>query len=470
MPRSSWFTVTGGLSAKRSTPLIVASFILPMAVWCLVSYVPFIWHPLVDVQVSGGSIYRIGDRPEKADFRSEREEALAGNAVIRDQLASGEPLDERSSRVKRANKAAVKQFGPYAEANGWLDAQDALDEQAVFGAMQSYLAGELEPTLAPLSAENVEIVEHNAGVLAGLQAEDARKLSLPGDQYLLNLVPQGKPQNPVFLPPPHEVGLAFYDAFVTPPRRDGEPWLHERLGESVMTITQGFGLACLIGLPLGLICGSFSFFSKLTEPVVNFVSYIPPPAFGALLIAVFGIAGGPKIAMVFIAAVFPLVLMVAKTTRLMEPALLEAAQTLGASRPRLVMKVIVPGVLPNVWNDLRIVLALSWTILIIAELTGTKSGISGYMQQQGRYRNFDNVFAAMVMIGIIGFAVDQLLVLARRVFFPWAYGGPLNLGKGIAIAWAWGTGLLRFGGTPATAAAPSPDALDSQGAADATTV
>ncbi|MEM9883197.1 MAG: ABC transporter permease subunit [Planctomycetota bacterium] len=464
MPRSSWLTVTSGLSAKRSAPLIVASFILPMAVWCLVSYVPFIWHPLVNVQVSGSSIYRIGDRPEKADFRREREEALADNNAIREQLTTSGPLDARPSRVKRANKAVVKQFGPYAEANGWLDARAALDERAIFGAMTSYLAGELEPTQARLSAENIEVVQHNVGVLAELQADDARKLALPGDRYLLSLIPQGRPENPVFLPPPHEVGLAFYDAFVTPPRREGEPWLHERLGESIATIARGFGLACLIGLPLGLICGAFPFFAKLTEPVVNFVSYIPPPAFGALLIAVFGIAGGPKIAMVFIAAVFPLVLMVAKTTRLMEPALLEAAQTLGASRSRLVTRVIVPGVLPNVWNDLRIVLALSWTILIIAELTGTKSGISGYMQQQGRYRNFDNVFAAMVMIGIIGFAVDQLLVLARRVFFPWAYGGPLNLGKGLAAVWGRVTGFL-----PATAP-PSSDREPSRSPADATAV
>ncbi|MEM6459821.1 MAG: ABC transporter permease [Planctomycetota bacterium] len=469
MAGSSWFTVTGGLSAKRSTPLIVASFVLPMAIWCLVSYVPFIWHPLVNVQVSGGSIYRIGDRPEKADFRREREEALAGNAAIRQRLAAGEPLDERSSRVKRANKAVVKQFGPYAEANGWLDARAALDEQAIYTAMTAYLAGELEPTMARLSAENVAVVEYNAGVLAELQADDAGRLALPGDRYLLSLVPQGRPENPVFLPPPHEVGLAFYDAFVTPPRREGEPWLHERLGESVVTIAQGFGLACLIGLPLGLICGAFPFFAKLTEPVVNFVSYIPPPAFGALLIAVFGIAGGPKIAMVFIAAVLPLVLMVAKTTRLMEPALLEAAQTLGASRPRLVMRVIVPGVLPNVWNDLRIVLALSWTILIIAELTGTKSGISGYMQQQGRYRNFDNVFAAMVMIGIIGFTVDQLLVLARRVLFPWAYGGPLNLTQAISTAWGRVTGWAPLA---ADRPAPPPPARRelSRSPADATAV
>lgn len=448
MSRSSWFTVTGGLSAKRSTPLIIASFVLPMLLWCVVSYVPFVWHPLVNVAVPGGTFYRVGDRPKKEDFRLERQEALAANAVIQTQLDSGEPLDERASRVKRANKAATKQFGPYAEANGWLNAQDALDETAVYQTMKAYLAGELDTTLAPLSDENRAVVEHNVGVLSALQSQDDTKLALPGDEYLLNMIPQGRPENPVFLPPPHEVGLAFYDAFVTPPRRPGEPWLHERLGESIMTIVKGFGLACIIGLPIGFLCGAFPFVSKLTEPVFNFVSYIPPPAFGALLIAVFGIAGGPKIAMVFIAAVFPLVLMVSKTTKLMEPALLEAAQTLGASRRRLVMRVIVPGVLPNVWNDLRIILALSWTILIIAELTGTKSGISGYMQQQGRYRNFDNVFAAMVMIGIIGFAVDQCLVIARRVFFPWAYGGPLNISGALSTVVNRLSGWMPFGKNP----------------------
>ena len=428
--KTPWFTVTGDLSTGRRTLLVTASFLLPLLVWCAVSYVPFIWHPLMLVEVSGGSSYRYEDRAPK-DYYWEVVEKLEDENALR---AAGEPTGDiegkTETQITRENKAILKQFGEVAIENGWLEDGNLRKPEAIIEAMQAYEAGELTGGPVMLSALNRQIVADNLGRVVVKGDE----VVLPDNALLLNLIPQGTPANPVFLPPPDAVATAFYTAFVTPPRRAGEPWLHERLGTSIKTIAYGFGLACLVGVPLGVLCGAFPFFSRVTEPSTNFISYIPPPAFGALLIAIFGIDAGPKVAMVFIAAFFPMVLMVGKTTRMIDTSLLEAGQTLGASRKRMVTRIIVPGILPNVYNDLRIILALSWTILIIAELTGTKSGISGYMQQQGRYRNFDNVFAAMVMIGIIGFATDQALHWLRRVLFPWAYGGRVGIRKRVGSA------------------------------------
>lgn len=420
-----WFTVTGDLPTGRRTLLVTASFLLPLAVWCMVSYVPFIWHPLVLVEVSGGSSYRYDDRAPKEDFRDIIAKLEDENALRAAGESAGDLEGKTEAQITRENKAILKQFGEVAVANGWMDEAGLRKPEQIVEAMKAYEVGGLAAGPVTLSAVNRQIVADNLGRLTLKDGE----VVLPDNALLLNLIPQGTPANPVFLPPPHAVARAFYTAFVTPPRRAGEPWLHERLGTSIKTIVYGFGLACVFGVPLGVLCGAFPFFSRVTEPSTNFISYIPPPAFGSLLIAIFGIDAGPKVAMVFIAAFFPMVLMVGKTTRMIDTSLLEAGQTLGASRKRMVTRIIVPGILPNVYNDLRIILALSWTILIIAELTGTKSGISGYMQQQGRYRNFDNVFAAMVMIGIIGFATDQALHWLRRVLFPWAYGGRVGIRK-----------------------------------------
>jgi NitT/TauT family transport system permease protein len=231
--------------------------------------------------------------------------------------------------------------------------------------------------------------------------------------------PEGYRVNPVYLPAPHNVARAFYTAFTTPPRLPNEPWLHESLGHSIRTIVWGFLLSSIVGVPLGILCGSFRFFSRLQEPFIEFFRYLPAPAFGALAVAILGINDGPKIAIIFIGTFFQQVLVISNTVRKVDPALIEAAQTLGASRFKLVRRVIVPAAISDIYTDMRILLGWAWTYLIVAEVVGTMSGITYFINQQARYRNFDNVYAAIAMIGIIGFTSDLILASLGRVLFPW---------------------------------------------------
>ena len=228
----------------------------------------------------------------------------------------------------------------------------------------------------------------------------------------------GRPANPVFLPAPHEVVHALYTVFTTPPRnRITDKWFHQRVYESLRVIFWGFAWASLLGVPLGILCGTFALFSKLNEPFIDFIRYMPAPAFGTLMVAVLGTQEAPKVAIIFIGTFFQMVLVLANTTRQIDTALLEAAQTLGARRWRLVAHVVIPGVLPRLYIDMRILLGWAWTYLIVAELIGEKSGITAYIQQQGRYFNFDRVYAGIVSIGLLGLGTDQILqVLGWRLF------------------------------------------------------
>ena len=142
-------------------------------------------------------------------------------------------------------------------------------------------------------------------------------------------------------------------------------------------------------------------------------------AVGALAVAVLGIYQAPKIAIIFIGTFFQQVLIIANTTRKLDPSLLEAAQTLGAKNLALLFRVVVPGILPDLYKDMRILLGWAWTYLIVAELIGTSSGITWFITQQARYKNFDNVFAAIMIIGIIGLLTDLLLAWLGRRIFPW---------------------------------------------------
>ena len=199
----------------------------------------------------------------------------------------------------------------------------------------------------------------------------------------------------------------------------GRPWLHESLWHSIQIIFWGFVISSLIGVPLGILCGTYAaHVARLSEPFIEFFRYLPAPAFGALAVAILGIYDAPKIAIIFIGTFFQQVLVVANTTRKLDSALIEAAQTLGANRRSCSTAVVVPGILPDLYRDQRILLGWAWTYLIVAELIGTSSGITWFINQQARYQHFDNVYAAIIIIGIIGLGTDMLLGAPRPAAVP----------------------------------------------------
>lgn len=313
--KMSWFAVRKELRPKPRLFVSVMSFMLPLLLWCLVSYIPWLWHPKVEIDDPGAVTY----------FKQ-------------GMLVDRELFVEETGKIEAAGE------GP---------------------------------------------------------------------------VPQGTPANPIYLPAPHEVAVAFYTAFTTEPKRRSEKWLHESLWDSIQVIFWGFFLSSLFGVPIGILAGTYDFFSRLSEPFIEFFRYLPAPAFGALAVAILGIHHAPKIAIIFIGTFFQQVLIVANTARKLDPSLLEAAQTLGANNKSLLFKVVVPGILPDLYRDMRILLGWAWTYLIVAELIGTSSGITWFITQQARYKNFENVFAAIMIIGIIGITTDLFLAWLGRRIFPW---------------------------------------------------
>lgn len=232
-------------------------------------------------------------------------------------------------------------------------------------------------------------------------------------------LPQGRPSNPIYLPAPDDVAKAFYDGFVNPPRNTDVPSMPASLWHSIRIIFWGFLISSLIGVPLGILSGTYATLGRLNEPFIEFFRYLPAPAFGALAVAILGIYNGPKIAIIVIGTLFQQVLIIANTTRKLETTLIEAARTLGSKNMKLLTKVVVPGILPDLYRDQRILLGWAWTYLIVAELIGTSSGITWFITQQARYQHFDNVYAAIMTIGIIGFGTDLVLARLGRRLFPW---------------------------------------------------
>ncbi len=231
--------------------------------------------------------------------------------------------------------------------------------------------------------------------------------------------PVGVPCNPVYLPAPGDVLVAFYTSFTTPPADQDGLWLHQSLWQSIQTIFWGFVISSLIGVPLGILCGAHNGTARLVEPFAEFFRYLPAPAFGTLAVAVLGIYAGPKIAIIVIGTLFQQILIIANTTRKADFSLVEAALTLGTKNLRLLSSVVIPSVLPDLYRDQRILLGWAWTYLIVAELIGATTGISLFITQQSRYQHYANVYAAIAMIGILGLGTDLVLAALGRKLFPW---------------------------------------------------
>ena len=314
MARSTLFRVLRPLSPRAKLAIGVLSFILPLGLWSLVSYVPALWHPQIMITDPGSVSY-----------------LDVGAHLARD-------------------------------------------------AYQGELADAKQEGRAP---------------------------------------PRGVPANPVYLPSPGEVARAFYTSFTTPPETKDGQWLHQSLWHSIRIIFWGYVISSLIGVPLGILCGAYAALARVNEPFIEFFRYLPAPAFGALMVAILGIYDGPKIAIIVIGTFFQQVLIIANTTRKLDPALLEAALTLGTRSRQLLTRVVVPAILPDLYRDQRILLGWAWTYLIVAELIGTTSGITWFITQQARFQHFPNVYAAIAMIGIIGLGTDMLLALLGRRLFPW---------------------------------------------------
>jgi NitT/TauT family transport system permease protein len=173
---------------------------------------------------------------------------------------------------------------------------------------------------------------------------------------------------------------------------------------------------------LGILCGFSLKISTLTEPFVEFFRYLPAPAFGALAVAILGINDAPKIAIIVIGTLFQQILIIANTTRMVDRGLIEAGYTLGTSKMKSLFHVVIPAALPDIYRDLRVLLGWAWTYLIVSELIGTTSGITWFITQQARYQNFDNVYAAILIIGVIGLVCDVILMKLGERLFKWKAG------------------------------------------------
>jgi NitT/TauT family transport system permease protein len=214
-----------------------------------------------------------------------------------------------------------------------------------------------------------------------------------------------------FLPPPWTVAAKFADL-------THEPFvgftLQQHLASSFARFGMGFGLAVLIGVPLGLAMGWFRWLDAVVSPLFNALRFVAPIAWVPFAALWFGTGIGGPVLVIFTGAFPPCVINAYRGARYVEPWLIEAARTLGASHWQMITEVLLPASVPSIVAGLRVAAGLGWQSLVGAELIVASSGI-GYLLVKGQANiSTPIVMAGMIAIGIVGFAIDVLLRAAER--------------------------------------------------------
>jgi NitT/TauT family transport system permease protein len=236
-------------------------------------------------------------------------------------------------------------------------------------------------------------------------------------------------------------------------------WFDRALTRNLLTtlrrLSLGFGLAALVGVPLGILCGCFPRVQAFFMPMTLFGRNIPVAALIPLTFSFFGIGELQKVMFIFIACV---AFVLWDTTRAIEEIggqYIDTAYTLGAGTWQTIGKVLLPLALPSVFNSLRLIFGLAFGYIMLAEVVkfgGETGGLGDLINISQRRGPREHVLLILLIIPVVALCIDRLIFFVQAELFPYRYGGMgilYRLIRGVLHAWedvrlAIWNGLMRL--------------------------
>ena len=231
---------------------------------------------------------------------------------------------------------------------------------------------------------------------------------------LWGLVAQTTPTLPGPVKTWHSAVELFSDPFYQKtPNDQGIGW---NIWSSLKRVGTGFGLAALIGIPLGFMVGRFSFLDKMTSPIVSMLRPVSPLAWLPIGLLVFKAANPAAIWVIFISSIWPMIINTAMGVRQLPQDYLNVARVLNLSEWKVFTKILFPATLPYMLTGIRLSIGTAWLVIVAAEMLTGGVGIGFWVWDEWNNLNVEHIIIAIFVVGIVGLLLEQCLVMLAKKF------------------------------------------------------
>ena len=185
---------------------------------------------------------------------------------------------------------------------------------------------------------------------------------------------------------------------------------------SLQRVAVGFGLAAVVGIPLGFLIGRFAFFNQMLDPIISLLRPVSPLAWLPIGLMVFKAANPAAIWTIFICSIWPMVINTAVGVRQVPQDYLNVARVLNLSELTIIRKILFPAVLPYMLTGVRLAVGTAWLVIVAAEMLTGGQGIGFWLWDEWNNLNVAHILIAIFVIGGVGLLLETLLVAVARRF------------------------------------------------------
>lgn len=178
----------------------------------------------------------------------------------------------------------------------------------------------------------------------------------------------------------------------------------------------GFGLAALVGIPMGFAIGRFAFLAGMLAPIISLLRPVSPLAWLPIGLLVFEAAGPASIWVIFISSIWPIILNTAAGVASVPQDYLNVARVLKLSEFKVLTRILFPAVLPHLMTGIRLAIGVAWLVIVAAEMLTGGIGLGFWVWDEWNNLNVEHILIAIIIVGLVGLALEQMLLLIAKRF------------------------------------------------------
>ena len=220
------------------------------------------------------------------------------------------------------------------------------------------------------------------------------------------------------LPGPIKTWLSAVDLFAHPfyqkgPNDQGIGW---NIIASLQRVGIGFGLAALIGIPIGFLIGRVAFLNAMFSPIISLLRPVSPLAWLPIGLLVFKAANPAAIWVIFISAIWPMIINTAVGVSRVPQDFMNVAKVLNLSEWKILTKILLPATLPYILTGIRLSIGVAWLVIVAAEMLTGGVGIGFWVWDEWNNLNVEHIIIAIFVVGIVGLLLEQALIMIAKRF------------------------------------------------------